>query len=146
MDDIHIDEFYQDCLKTLVQLYNSFPRLTTLYVDDLIANAGTDEYGIPNRRHKACFDAMLWLASEGYLRYQDTVRQDALDQVVLSEKSFLRLSLPADTPDNPDNKKNDLPPSIARKQATMAWHCRQALNNKGSEAIAQAALQFFTRC
>ncbi|WBA80550.1 MULTISPECIES: hypothetical protein [Endozoicomonas] len=144
MNDIHIDEFYQDCVKTLVQLYNSFPRLTTLYVDDLITNAGTDEYGIPNRRHKACFDAMLWLASEGYIRYQDTIRQDALDQVVLTEKSFLRLSLPTTAPDNPDNKKNDLPPSVARKQATMAWHCRQALNNKGSEAIARAALQFFT--
>ncbi|USE35668.1 hypothetical protein [Endozoicomonas sp. SCSIO W0465] len=145
MADIHIDEFYQDCLKTLVQLYNSFPRLTTLYVDDLITNAGTDEYGIPNRRHKACFDAMLWLASEGYIRYQDTIRHDALDQVVLTEKSFLRLSLPAISPDNPDNKKNDLPTSIARKQATMAWYCKQALNDKGSEAIAQAALKFFTR-
>ena len=141
MADIHIDEFYQDCLKTLVQLYNSFPRLTTLYVDDLIPNAGTDEYGIPNRRHKACFDTMLWLASEGYIRYQDNIRHDALDQVVLTERSFLRLSLPA----SPMDKKNDLPPSIARKQATMAWHCRQALKDKGSEAIAQAALQFFTQ-
>lgn len=152
MDDIHIDEFYQDCLKTLVQLYNSFPRLTTLYVDDLIANAGTDEYGIPNRRHKACFDAMLWLASEGYIRYQDTIRHDALDQVVLTEKSFLRLSLPVSSLDSLDSqnklyspdKKQDLPPSIARKQATMAWQCKQALDNKGSEAIAQSALQFFT--
>ncbi|WP_257264387.1 hypothetical protein [Endozoicomonas sp. ONNA2] len=147
MDDIHIDEFYQDCLKTLVKLYTSFPRLTTLYVDDLIANAGTDEYGIPNRRHKACFDALLWLATEGYIRYQDTIRHDALDQVVLTEKSFLRLSLPVSPVDNPDgpDKKQDLPSSIVRKQATMAWYCRQALDDKGSETIALAALEFFTR-
>ncbi len=140
MADIHIDEFYQDCLKILTQLYNTFPRLTTIYVDDLITNAGTDEFGIPNRRHKACFDAMLWLASEGYIRYQDNIRHDALDQVVLTEQSFLRLSLPTLNIDD----QSDLPPSVARKQATMACHCRQALKNKGSEAIAQAALQFFT--
>ncbi|WP_020581418.1 hypothetical protein [Endozoicomonas elysicola] len=141
MADIHIDEFYQDCLKILVQLYNTFPRLTTLYVDDLISNAGTDEFGIPNRRHKACFDAMLWLASEGYIRYQDNIRHDALDQVVLTEKSFLRLSLPVVI----INDSQDLPPSVARKQATIAWHCRQALKDKGSEAIVQAALQFFSQ-
>ena len=139
MADIHIDEFYQDCLKVLAQLYNNFPRLTTLYVDDLITSAGTDEYGIPTRRHKACFDTMLWLAAEGYLRFQDTIRHDALDQVVLTEKSFLRLSLPIQSPDEPP-----LPPSVARKQATIAWHCRQALKSKSSAAITEAAQLFFS--
>ena len=139
MADIHIDEFYQDCLKILIQLYNSFPRLTTLYVDDLIPSAGTDEYGIPTRRHKACFDTMLWLAAEGYLRFQDTLRHDALDQVVLTEKSFLRLSLPIE-----HSGEQQLPPLVARKQATIAWHCRQALKSKSSDAITQAAQLFLS--
>lgn len=139
MADIHIDEFYQDCLNLLVQLYNKFPCLTTVYVDDLIVNTGTDEYGIPNRRHRACFDAMLWMAEEGYIRYQDNIRHDALDQVMLTEKSFLRLSLPLINRES----VNHLPPSVARKQSTMASHCRRALKSRSSEAIAQAALQFF---
>ncbi|WP_067519194.1 hypothetical protein [Endozoicomonas ascidiicola] len=143
MADIHIDEFYQDCLKTLIQLYNAFPRLTTVYVDDLISNAGTDEFGIPNRRHKACFDTLLWLASEGYIRYQDNIRQDALDQVALTEKSFLRLSLPTFQPALEDQAPN-LPPLVARKQSTLAWQCREALKDKGSDAIAAAAQKFFT--
>ena len=142
MADIHIDEFYQDCLKTLVQLYSAFPRLSTVYVDDLINNAGTDEFGIPNRRHKACFDTLLWLAAEGYIRYQDNIRHDALDQVVLTEKSFLRLSLPI-IDHKIDDQEHQLPPLVARKQSTLAWQCREALKNKGSDAIATAAQKFF---
>ena len=140
MADIHIDEFYHDCAKSLVFLYNSFPRRVTLYVDDLISDSGTDEYGIPTRRHKACFDTLLWLSAEGYLHYQDRIRQDALDQVVLTEKSFLRLSLPVleIKPDNP------VPSLIARKQATRAWQLREAINQGSSEPINQACQAFFT--
>ena len=143
MADIHIDEFYQDCLKTLIQLYSVFPQLSTIYVDDLISTGGTDEFGIPNRRHKACFDTLLWLAAEGYIRYQDHIRQDALDQVVLTEKSFLRLSLPMAAPD-PDQPETNLPPLVIKKQSTLAWQCRQALKSKSTDAIISAAQGFLT--
>ncbi|MGB0361290.1 MAG: hypothetical protein ACPGEF_07785 [Endozoicomonas sp.] len=143
MADINIDEFYQDCLKTLVQLYNAFPKLSTVYIDDLISNSGTDEFGIPNHRHRACFDTLLWLAAEGYIRYQDNIRHDALDQVVLTEKSFLRLSLPIIDHETGDGE-NQLPPLVARKQSTLAWQCREALKNGGSNAIATTAQTFFT--
>ena len=140
MADIHIDEFYHDCGKTLAQLFNSFPRIITLYVDDLISNSGTDEYGIPTRRHKACFDALLWLADEGYIRYQDRIRQDALDQVVLTEKSFLRLSIPVNMSEN-----NDSPDDITSlKQSTLAWQLRKAVNSGSTLAINQAAIAFLT--
>lgn len=143
MADIHIDEFYHDCIKILAQLYNSFPRLTTLYVDDITSGAGTDEYGIPNRRHKACFDTMLWLASEGYLRYQDRVRQDALDQVTLTEKSFLRLSQPLTAPQETlSSREKKLPEIVSRKRSTLAWHVREALQDGGSKAITRAATVF----
>ena len=135
MADIHIDEFYHDCCKALSQLFNTFPRLTTLYVDDLISNSGTDEYGIPTRRHKACFDSLLWLADEGYIRYQDRIRQDALDQVVLTEKSFLRLSLPI-TLTNNNNNQNCL------KHPVLAWQLRQAINSGSTLAINHAVSAF----
>ncbi|MGB1272553.1 MAG: hypothetical protein ACPG5T_10810 [Endozoicomonas sp.] len=143
MADIHIDEFYHDCIKILGQLYNSFPRLTTLYVDDITSGAGTDEYGIPNRRHKACFDTMLWLASEGYLRYQDRVRQDALDQVTLTEKSFLKLSLSLPPLESQPPFETELPEIVSQKRSTLAWQVREALQDGGSKAITQAAKTFF---
>ncbi|OED40564.1 hypothetical protein ACH42_15855 [Endozoicomonas sp. (ex Bugula neritina AB1)] len=134
MIDIHIDEFHHDCGKALSHLYNSFPRLITLYVDDLISNSGTDEYGIPTRRHKACFDALLWLAEEGYIRYQDRIRQDALDQVVLTEKSFLRLSLPIVSESE----------TITDQQTTHAWQLRKATKSGSTRAINQAVITFLT--
>lgn len=136
MTDLHIDEFYHDCGKALAQLYNSFPRLTTLYVADLISHSGTDEYGIPTRRHQACFDALLWLADEGYIRYQDRIRQDALEQVILTEKSFLRLSLP-----KADHHRSD---TVASKQATHAWRLRQALKDGTTATVNDAVIAFLT--
>ena len=139
MADIHIDEFYRDCAGALAFLYNTFPRLTTLYVDDLISQPDTDEFGIPTRRHKACFDTLLWLADEGYLRYQDCIRQDALDQVVLTEKSFLRLNRPYKLLSDNDQ---DVPSLVASKRASMAWKLREAVKGGNSVAINQACIQF----
>ncbi len=139
MADIHIDEFYHDCGKALSLLYNVFPRLTTLYVDDITSDSGVDEYGIPVRRHQACFDTLLWLAEEGYLRYQDRVHQNALDQAVLTEKSFLRLSqsglLSEKDPATPD--------TLTEKRATLAWQLRKAVNNGSTSTINQSVRTFF---
>ena len=35
---------------------------------------------------------MLWLADEDYIRFQDTIRQDGVDQAVLTHKAFLKLT------------------------------------------------------
>ena len=139
MADIHIDEFYHDCTRTLVSLHDVFPRLTSVYVDDIIGQFETDEYGIPSRRHQACFDTLLWLASENYIRYLDRVRQEGLDQVVLTEKSFLRLRQHG--PFQPDEST---PASVARKQSTLIWELRQALKSGSSDSISQAARLFFS--
>ena len=140
MTDLHIDEFYLDCTTALVVLYNAFPRLITLYVDDLITDSGTDEFGIPTRRHQACFDTLLWLEAEGYIRFQDRIRQNALDQAVLTEKSFLRLSLP----DLTITTDESVPVVVARKQASLAWQMKEALQQGSSEKINQACQSFFT--
>lgn len=92
MADLHIDDFYQDVARIFLRLYAIFPRKTTLYVDDISGPDEPDEFGLHHPRFEACFSAMVWLAEHGYLSFEDNIRQEALDQVVLSQKAFLLLS------------------------------------------------------
>lgn len=96
MSDIHIDDFYRDAAKILIALYGQFPRKITLYVEDICGPDTPDEFGLHSPRHQACFHTMMWLGSADYLQYEQAVRQEALDQVVLSHRGFLLLnSVPA---------------------------------------------------
>lgn len=92
MSDLHIDDFYRDAARILVALYAQFPRKTTLYVEDISGPDTPDEFGLHSPRHQACFHTMMWLGSCDYLRYDQAVRQEALDQVVLTHRGFLLLS------------------------------------------------------
>lgn len=95
MADIHVEEFYRDVAIALSQLYSAFPRRINLFVEDIAGPDEPDEFGLHSKRHMACFGALLWLAEEGFLRYVDTIRQEALDQAVLTRDAFIRLSSPA---------------------------------------------------
>ncbi|MDE3736504.1 MULTISPECIES: hypothetical protein [Pseudomonas] len=130
--DLQIDDFYKDCASGLLQLYQVFPRRVALYVEDLIGPSEPDEFGLPSKRHESCLGALLWLADEGYLRFDSTIHFEALDQAVLTEKGFLRLSraVPAELA-NPES----LPPSILRVQASLAQQLRGALRNADSERL-----------
>lgn len=97
MADIHVEEFYKDVAIALVQLYGAFPRRINLFVEDIAGPDEPDEFGLHSKRHMACFGALLWLQEEGLLRYVDTIRQEALDQAVLTHAAFVRLSAPAPT-------------------------------------------------
>ena len=123
MADIHIDDFFQDCAHILLKLYGHFPRKDALYVDDIADCDPADEYGIPSERHMACYQAMLWLAEEDYLRYEDRIGFSGLDQVTLTEKAFLKLV----TPVNPSLLENASPPIVGLQQASLAAQLRQAL-------------------
>lgn len=92
MPDLHIDEFYKDTGLVLLQLYGSFPRKTSVYVEDIAGDDNPDEFGLHSKRHLACFGAMLWLAEEGWLRYADTIGQIAIEQATLTQKAFTVLS------------------------------------------------------
>lgn len=92
MSDLHIDDFYRDAARILAALYAQFPRKTTLYVEDISGPDTPDEFGLHSPRHQACFHTMMWLGSCDYLRYEQAVRQEALDQVVLTHRGFLLLS------------------------------------------------------
>jgi hypothetical protein len=55
----------------------------------------TDEFGVPGPRYLACFGTLLWLAEEGYLRYDEAIRMDGIDQAVLTARCFSVLTLHA---------------------------------------------------
>ena len=84
MYDIHIEDFYRDCARALLQLYQSFPRKSAVFVEDIAGPDTPDEYGIHSDRFQACFGAMIWLESEGYLVYESLIRQEAIDQACLT--------------------------------------------------------------
>ena len=57
--DIHIEEFYSDVGKVLLQLYNCFPRSNSVYVEDIAGQDQPDEFGLHSERHLGCFSAMI---------------------------------------------------------------------------------------
>ena len=88
MADLHIEDFFKDAVKILNQLYLNFPKKSSVFVEDISGDDTPDEYGLHSPRHQACFGCMLWLAEEGYIRFEETIRQEAIDQAVLTQKSF----------------------------------------------------------
>ncbi|MWV13691.1 hypothetical protein F3I62_16450 [Pseudomonas sp. R-28-1W-6] len=139
--DLQIDEFYKDAAAGMLLLYQAFPRKIALYVEDLIGREEPDEFGLPSKRHQSCLGALLWLAEEGYLRYDSTIGYDALDQAVLSEKGFLRLS--RGVPHSLPAGDNPTPPAVRRVQATLAWQLREALSLHNSEKVARLTRLLF---
>ena len=115
--DLQIDDFHKDAAGGLLLLYQAFPRKTALYVEDLIGREAPDEFGLPSKRHQSCLGALLWLAEEGYLRFANTIHYEALDQAVLSEKAFLRLTriVPRAAA-----ALAEAPASVRREQASLA--------------------------
>ena len=127
MTDINIEEFFKDSPKILTTLYQTFPRRHTLFVEE-------DEFGVPGDRHLACMGTLMWLDEEGYLRYEETIRSEALDQAILTGRCFTLLSAPCfDLAD-----ESSLPLSERLEQATHVHRIRTALNERSSTSIRRA--------
>ncbi|MEP1216253.1 MAG: hypothetical protein ABJM11_22060 [Marinobacter sp.] len=148
MADIHIEEFYKDAAIALVQLYNAFPRRINVFVEDIAGADEPDEFGLHSKRHMACFGTLLWLAEEGLLRYVDTIRQEALDQAVLTQQAFVRMSSPA----SPDLQEQEvaaggaeLPPAIREDFSTHIHMLRTALRSGSSAKISRVMQATFFR-
>ncbi|NMT63953.1 hypothetical protein [Marinobacter orientalis] len=148
MADIHIEEFYRDAAIALIQLYNAFPRRVNLFVEDIAGSDEPDEFGLHSKRHMACFGTLLWLAEEGLLRYVDTIRQEALDQAVLTQRAFVRMSSPA-SPDLQEEdlpqRGQDLPPAIREDFSTHIHVLRTALRSGSSVKISRVMQATFFR-
>ena len=138
MADIHIDDFYRDVAKILTRLYAVFPRKTTLYVEDISGPDEPDEFGLHHPRFQACFSTMIWLAEHDYLLFQDTIRQEALDQVVLSQKAFLVLTSQSDVSVREASELDSLPPSLSQEVQTNVARLRGALQERSSFLLRNA--------
>ena len=141
MSDLHLDEFYVDVANALTTLFSVFPRPLTLYVEDLCGPDEPDEYGVHSPRYQACFATLMWLGEEGYLRYQDTISQDAIDQAVLTSRCFNRLIAPSK---QIVNIPPDVPPSVAAQQRSLVNTLRQAIKQRASAAINCAVIELLT--
>jgi hypothetical protein len=135
MTDIHVDDFYKDSAVILCQLYNTFPRPNTLYVEDIIGPDEPDEFGLQSKRHLACFATMLWLGEEGYLRYTDTIRQIAIDQAVLTHHAFVLISGQYELRPLPSEEEAALPTSVLEHRSSNINQLRLAINSGSSNAL-----------
>ncbi|MCR8924303.1 hypothetical protein NO559_16115 [Dasania sp. GY-MA-18] len=146
MTDLHIDDFYKDVAKIFIQLYNSFPNKTVLYVDDITGSVQQDEFGLYSERYLSALSTMLWLADSGYIHYSSCIKQEALDQAVLSEKGFILLSTrsthaPIELEEEPTV---ELPTSIIRESQRSINLLRKALSSGSSLLIEQQVTALLT--
>lgn len=138
--DLQINDFYHDASRALLTLYRVFPRKTTLYVDDLIGYHEPDEYGLPHVRHQSCLGTLLWLGEEGYLRHAGTLHHEALEQAVLSEKGFLRLSARIG---DAALQHCSLPANVPSMRSTLARQLQETLASGDGELLSQLARLLF---
>lgn len=130
--DLHIDDFCGDVARILVNLYAAFPLRHAVYVEDISGPDEPDEVGLHSRRYDACLGAMLWLAEEGWLRFDSLIYRQGIDQAVLTSRAFLALSAQsdvryADIPAQPD--------SVRRAMMTRIEQLRTALKSGESQKI-----------
>jgi len=138
MSDINVDDFFQDSARALLILYQTFPRRRTVFAEDVCGPDEPDEFGMHSDRFLACFSAFVWLGEEGFLRYDDTVRQEAVEQAVLTGRCFTLLSLPAKIP-RPESPAG-LPESVELERASNVHQLREALNARSSIALRRIML------
>jgi hypothetical protein len=143
MPDLHIDDFCHDALRTLLQLYHVFPRRASVYVEDIAGPDEPDEVGLHSRRHMACLGAMLWLAEEGYIRYEATIYQDGIDQAVLTNRTFVLLTAASGL--RFEEPGDQVPPSVAHEKMTLAEQMRSAFRSRSSDRMTAIMRYFLSR-
>lgn len=142
MADLHLIDFYKDAALILLTLQRAFPRKMDLFVEDLIGPDQVDEFGLHTKRHEACLGAMLWLADEGYLRYVTTIRQEGIDQAVLTSGALVKLTAINSAPLT-EIRLDEMPSFEASERLTMLEHMRRALASQSSEQLIQVMRVFF---
>ena len=142
MADLNLIDFYKDTALILLNLQRAFPRRIDLFVEDLIGPDQVDEFGLHTKRHEACLGAMLWLADEGYLRFVTTIRQEGIDQAVLTAGALVKLTTINNAPLT-EIMLDNVPSFEASERLTMAEHMRRAVASQSSEQIIQVMRTFF---
>lgn len=139
MSHLHIDDFSHDVARILMQAYLSFPRPGAIYVEDIIGPTEVDDVGLHSARHMACLGAMLWLANEGFLRYNATIFQEGIEQAVLTNKAFVLLTALSEL--RLDSTDPALPATLQHEKATLAEQFMQAIRS-GSSVRTTAVVRY----
>ncbi len=149
MADINIENFYKHIAKILSILYSQFPTKTPVFVDDVAGIDEPDEYGLHSPNYTAGFYSLIWLGEESFLRYADTIRQDGIDQAILTHKAFLKLTAVAEpiyvAPTFRTDESNvvsltpseNLSPSVIEERKLVINQLRSALRSRDSIAISK---------
>lgn len=93
MKTIHIDDFYYTTSEVLCTLYAAFPTRQMLLVEDITGPIKWDMTGLPDRRSKACFETLVWLAEYDLLTFRSVEPRDiGVEGAVLTQKAFVLLT------------------------------------------------------
>jgi hypothetical protein len=84
---------------------------------------------------------MVWLADHDYLCFEGTILQEALDQVVLSQKAFLILTSRSELDAEFRVHNPSLPPSVAQEFQSNIAQLRGAMKD-GSSIMIKNCVRF----
>lgn len=93
MNPVHIDDFYYVTSEVLCELYAAFPVRHMLLVDDITGPIKWDLTGLPDRKSRACFETLVWLAEHDLLDFRSVEPRDVgVEGAVLTQKAFVLLT------------------------------------------------------
>lgn len=93
MNPVHIDDFYFVVSEVFCELYTAFPVRRLLLVEELTGPINWDMTGLPDRKSRACFEALIWLSEQNLLSYRTVEPRDiGVEGAVLSEQAFVLLT------------------------------------------------------
>lgn len=143
MIDVHIDDFYHDIAATLLSLFQQFPRKVSLYIEDVCGPDEVDEFGLHSQRHTSCMGAMLWLKDEGYIRFEEIVREEAIEAATLTQKAFVKLIQPRTEAFDEYNQGKEYSESAFKQQCSLAFQLHNALIEQDSIRLRTLVEQYF---
>ncbi len=143
MIDVHIDDFYHDIAATLLSLYQQFPRKISLYIEDVSGPDDVDEFGLHSQRHLSCMGAMLWLHDENYIRFEDLVREEAIEAATLTQKAFVKLIQPRPDAFVDYNSGQEFSDSALKQHCTLAFQLHHAISERNSIRVRELVEQYF---
>jgi len=88
---LNIEDFCADTARIWLFLLDQFPKSITLYIDDIVGPDHEDEFGLKTDRYIRALEAVIWLEAEGYLRFQQRVKQESFDECTLTLKGLRTL-------------------------------------------------------
>jgi len=93
VNSAHIDDFYYVSAEVLSLLYAAFPVRSMLLVEDITGPIRWDLTGLPDRRSRACFETIIWLAQHGLYTYRSLEPRDTgVEGAVLTQEAFVLLT------------------------------------------------------